>query len=56
MLKASLEKLGPIQSIDFIRVGAAAQDVYIVKFEHGDREFSILLESDGRVHAAQFSP
>lgn len=56
MLKASLEKLGSIQSIDFIRVGAAAQDVYIVKFEHGDREFSILLEPDGRVHAAQFSP
>jgi hypothetical protein len=37
-------------------VGAAGQDIYDVQFEHGSREFRILLELDGRIHAAEFSP
>lgn len=56
MLQASLERLGTVESVAFKNVGAAGQDVYEVTFEHGAREFRILLEPDGRVHAAEFSP
>jgi len=56
MLQAALNRLGMIESIAFKSVGAAGQDVYDVTFEHGTREFRILLESDGRIHAAEFSP
>jgi CubicO group peptidase (beta-lactamase class C family) len=56
MLQSSLQHLGAVESVTFKSVGAAGQDVYDVKFEHGSREFRILLESDGRIHAAEFSP
>ena len=56
MLQPALNRLGMIESIAFKSVGAAGQDVYDVTFEHGTREFRILLESDGRIHAAEFSP
>jgi hypothetical protein len=56
MLQSSLQRLGAVESVTFKSVGAAGQDVYDVKFEHGSREFRILLESDGRIHAAEFSP
>jgi CubicO group peptidase (beta-lactamase class C family) len=55
-LQGALNRLGAIESIVFKSVGAAGQDVYDVTFEHGSREFRILLEPDGRVHAAEFSP
>jgi hypothetical protein len=42
--------------MSFKSVGAAGQDIYDVQFEHGSREFRILLELDGRIHAAEFSP
>lgn len=56
ILQPALNRLGMIESIAFKSVGAAAQDVYDVTFEHGTREFRILLEPDGRIHAAEFSP
>jgi CubicO group peptidase (beta-lactamase class C family) len=56
MLTAALDRLGNVESVVFKSVGAAGQDVFDVTFEHGSREFKILLESDGRVHAAEFSP
>jgi hypothetical protein len=56
MLQSSLQRLGAVESMTFKSVGAAGQDVYDVKFERGSREFRILLESDGRIHAAEFSP
>jgi hypothetical protein len=56
MLQATLTRLGALQSISFKSVGAAGQDVYDVQFEHGSREFRILLELDGRIHAVEFSP
>jgi hypothetical protein len=56
ILQPALNRLGMVESIAFKSVGAAGQDVYDVTFEHGTREFRILLESDGRIHAAEFSP
>jgi CubicO group peptidase (beta-lactamase class C family) len=56
MLQAALARLGPVQSVSFKGVGPAGQDIYDVKFDSESREFKILLESDGRIHAAQFSP
>jgi CubicO group peptidase (beta-lactamase class C family) len=56
MLQSSLQALGAVEAMSFKSVGAAGQDVYDVKFEHGSREFRILLEPDGRIHAAEFSP
>jgi hypothetical protein len=56
MLQASLTRLGVLQSISFRSVGAAGGDIYDVQFEHGSREFRILLELDGRIHGAEFSP
>jgi CubicO group peptidase (beta-lactamase class C family) len=56
MLQAAITRLGALQSMSFKSVGAAGQDIYDVQFEHGSREFRILLESDGRIHAAEFSP
>jgi CubicO group peptidase (beta-lactamase class C family) len=56
MLQAAITRLGPLRSMSFRSVGAAGQDIYDVQFEHGSREFRILLELDGRIHAAEFSP
>jgi len=55
-LQASLARLGSVQSFSFEGVGPAGDDAYSVKFEHGARDFHILLLPDGRIHAAQFSP
>lgn len=52
----SIVSLGPVQSVSFKRVGPAGGDIYDVTFERGAREFRILLDPDGRIHAAQFSP
>jgi hypothetical protein len=56
MLQAAITRLGPLQSMSFKGVGAAGEDIYDVQFEHGSLEFRILLELDGRIHAAEFSP
>jgi toxin FitB len=55
-LQVAITRLGALQSMSFTSVGAAGEDIYEVQFEHGSREFRILLEMDGRIHAAEFSP
>ena len=56
MLQAAITRLGPVQSMSFKGVGAAGEDIYNIQFEHGSSEFRILLEVDGRIHGAEFSP
>jgi hypothetical protein len=56
MLQAAMTRLGALQSLSFKGVGAAGEDIYDVQFEHGSREFRILLELDGRIHGAEFAP
>lgn len=56
MLQAAITRLGMMQSISFKGVGPAGQDIYDVKFARGVRDFRILLEPDGRIHAVEFSP
>ena len=55
-LQQALLQLGPVLSVAFKSVGPAGNDFYDVHFEHGIREFQILLDSDGRIHSARFSP
>jgi CubicO group peptidase (beta-lactamase class C family) len=55
-LQQSLVRLGPVQAISFKGVNPAGGDIYSVTFERGAREFRILLEPDGRIHAAEFAP
>lgn len=55
-LQQSLARLGPVQAIAFKGVTPAGGDIYSVTFERGAREFRILLEPDGRIHAAGFAP
>lgn len=55
-LQAALVPMGPLQSLSFKRVDPAGLDIYDVKFERGTFEFQILLDAQGRVSAAQFSP
>lgn len=56
ILQASLHRLGALVSVAFKSVGAAGQDVYDVKFEHGLRECRILLGPGHRIDAADFPP
>ena len=51
--RAQLAALGPGVSVSFNRVTPVGADVYKVKFEHGDREIRIILDSDGRNHGAK---
>jgi hypothetical protein len=55
-LQGSLEPLGAVQSMALEKVEAAGNDIYAVKFAAGQREFSILLDPDGRIHSAYFEP
>jgi hypothetical protein len=55
-LQKSIVGFGPLRSVSFKAVGPGGADIYEVMFEHAVREFRLLLESDGRVHFAQFSP
>jgi CubicO group peptidase (beta-lactamase class C family) len=55
-LQAGLAELGPVQAVTFKAVGPAGDDVYEVRFAHGVHEFRILLDPDGRIYSAQFSP
>lgn len=55
-LQESIVRVGPLQSVSFKGVGPAGGDIYEVTFERTAREFRILLDPDGRIHAAQFSP
>jgi hypothetical protein len=55
-LQKSIVGFGPLRSVSFKGVGPGGADIYEVVFEHAVREFRLLLESDGRVHWALFSP
>lgn len=55
-LQAGLSQLGAVQSVTFKSVGPAGDDIYDVRFERGAHEFRILLDVDGKIHSAQFSP
>jgi CubicO group peptidase (beta-lactamase class C family) len=46
--------LGAVQSMAFEKVEAAGNDVFRVTFTAGTREFSILLDPDGRIHSVFF--
>jgi CubicO group peptidase (beta-lactamase class C family) len=54
-LQKALAQLGALQSLSFRGVGPAGGDIYDVAFEHGSRQFRILLEADDRIHAAELS-
>lgn len=51
-LQGGLAALGAVVSVSFNRVTPVGADIYNVRFERGDREFRILLDSDGRIHGA----
>jgi len=53
-LKASIDKLGAVQSVTFKGVGPGGADIYEVKFEHGSTEWRIMLESDGKIASVGF--
>jgi len=51
-LQGGFAALGAVESVSFNRVTPVGADIYNVRFEQGDREFRILLDSDGRIHGA----
>lgn len=55
-LQAMLVQLGSVQSITFKAVAPNGADTYIVKFEHGSIEYTILLGPDRKVQAAFLRP
>jgi bla regulator protein blaR1 len=46
-LHSDMAQLGSIQSIGFVGVGNAGEDIYIVKHEHGERYQRILPGFEG---------
>jgi hypothetical protein len=54
-LKKAIAGSGAMKTASFKGVSPAGADIYAVTFEHGVREFRIVVESDGRVHSAWFS-
>jgi CubicO group peptidase (beta-lactamase class C family) len=55
-LQESLVRLGNVQSMALEKVEASGNDVYDVKFAAGERDFSVLMDPDGRIHSAYFEP
>ncbi len=55
-MKTAFTQLGAVESVTFKGVGPGGADIYLVKFEHGSAEFRIMLESDGKIAGATFSP
>jgi CubicO group peptidase (beta-lactamase class C family) len=53
--QAFFNRLGPIQSVTFKSVSPAGGDSYDIAFEGATQSFRILLDPDGRIHAAEFS-
>ena len=54
-VQKTIADLGPVQSMAFEKVEAAGNEVYRVNFAAGMREFSILLDPDGRIHSVFFA-
>jgi len=55
-LKATMAKLGALQSVTFKSVGPGGMDVYEVKFENGSTEWRIALTPDGKIAGVLFRP
>jgi D-alanyl-D-alanine carboxypeptidase len=55
-LQQRLQSLGAIESIGFLAVGAAGQDIYEVGFRNGALIMQILMGPDGRVASAAMRP
>jgi hypothetical protein len=55
-LKASLDKLGTLQSLTFSGVGAAGADIYRAACAGGEAEIRIALGDDGAVEAVSLRP
>jgi bla regulator protein blaR1 len=53
-LKATLAKLGALESVTFKGVSLGGADIYEVKFEHGSTEWRILMQSDEKIASAGF--
>ena len=48
MIKADLERMGPLKDMTFKGVSAQGWDVYEVSFDKGNLEWSFVLDDDGR--------
>ena len=55
-LKATITKLGAVESVMFKGVGQGGADIFEVKFEHASTEWRITLESDEKVASVGFRP
>jgi len=55
-LKATMAKLGALQSVSFKGVGPGGMDIYEVKFENGSTEWRIALAPDGKIAGVGFRP
>jgi hypothetical protein len=52
-LRSDMAQLGSVQSIGFVAVGNGGEDIYIVKHEHFERYWRILLDSKGTISGAR---
>jgi hypothetical protein len=52
-VRSDMAQFGSIQSIAFVGVGHGGEDIYIVKHEHGERYWRILLDSKGTISGAR---
>jgi D-alanyl-D-alanine-carboxypeptidase/D-alanyl-D-alanine-endopeptidase len=55
-LKATVTQLGAVESVTFKGVEQVGADIYDVKFEHGSMEWSVMLNSDGKVAGVRLRP
>jgi bla regulator protein blaR1 len=55
-LQPGLARLGAVQSVQFLGVGAQGEDVYTVKHEHGATHWRIALDSKGTISTALVTP
>ena len=55
-VQRALVPLGEVQSVSFVKVGAAGDDHYRVTFASGSREFGIILDPEGRADLVWFAP
>jgi CubicO group peptidase (beta-lactamase class C family) len=54
-LKTALSSSGALQTFSFKGISPAGAAIYEVTFEHGVREFQIVVEPDGHIQSAWFS-
>jgi hypothetical protein len=51
-LQAMLAALGPVRSTEFLFTGDQGSDVYVVRYEHGDSDWSITMGPNGIITKA----